>query len=37
MENYVGNLDTLKDAIDLACRIVEDAEQRKSQQDDARR
>jgi Nucleotidyltransferase of unknown function (DUF6036) len=37
MENYVGNLDTLKDAIDLTCRIVEDAEQRKSQQDDARR
>ncbi len=30
MENYVGNLDTLKGAIDLACRIVEDAEQRNS-------
>ena len=28
MENYVGKLDTLKGAIDLACRIVEDAEQR---------
>ena len=30
MENYVGNLDTLKGAINLACRIVEDAEQRNS-------
>jgi hypothetical protein len=30
MENYLGNLDTLKGAIDLACRIVEDAEPRKS-------
>jgi hypothetical protein len=30
MANYVGNLDTLKGAIDLACRIVEDAEQRNS-------
>ena len=30
MENYVGNLDTLKGSIDLACRIVEDAEQRNS-------
>jgi hypothetical protein len=30
MENYVGNLDTLKGAINLACRIVEDAEARKS-------
>jgi hypothetical protein len=29
MENYVGNLDALKGAIDLACRIVEDAEPRK--------
>jgi hypothetical protein len=28
MEKYVGNLDTLKGAIDLACRIVEDAEKR---------
>jgi hypothetical protein len=32
MENYVGNLDTLKGAIDLACRIVEDAEQRNARQ-----
>ena len=30
MENYVGDLDTLKGAINLACRIVEDAEARKS-------
>lgn len=30
MENYVGNLDTLKVSIDLACRIVEDTEQRSS-------
>lgn len=30
MESCVGNLDTLKGAINLACRIVEDAEQRKS-------
>jgi hypothetical protein len=30
MENYVGNLDTLRGAINLACRIVEDAEQRNS-------
>jgi hypothetical protein len=30
MKNYVGNLDTLKGAINLACRIVEDAERRKS-------
>lgn len=30
MENYVGNLDTLKGAINLACRILEDAEQRNS-------
>ena len=30
MANYVGNLATLKGAIDLACRIVEDAEQRNS-------
>ena len=30
MENYVGNLDTLKGAINLACRIVKDAEQRNS-------
>ena len=29
-ENYVGNLDTVKGAINLACRIVEDAEQRNS-------
>ena len=28
MKDYVGNLDTLKGAINLACRIVEDAEQR---------
>jgi hypothetical protein len=26
--SYVGNLDTLKGSINLACRIVEDAEQR---------
>jgi hypothetical protein len=30
MESYVGNLDTLKGAINLACRILEDAEQRNS-------
>jgi hypothetical protein len=30
MENYLGNLDTLKGAVDLACRIVEDTEQRSS-------
>jgi hypothetical protein len=30
VENYVGTLDPLKGAIDLACRIVEDAEQRNS-------
>jgi hypothetical protein len=30
MEDYVGNLDTLQGAIDLACRIVQDAEQRNS-------
>ena len=30
MENYVGDLDTLKGAINLACRIVEDAEARNS-------
>ena len=30
VENYVGNLDTLKDSIELAVRIVEDAEQRHS-------
>ena len=30
MESCVGNLDTLKGAINLACRIAEDAEQRKS-------
>jgi hypothetical protein len=30
IENYVGNLDTLKGAINLACRILEDAEQRNS-------
>jgi len=30
MENYVGNLETLKGVIDLACRIVKDAEQRDS-------
>jgi hypothetical protein len=30
MENYVGDLDTVKGRIDLACRIVEDAEQRHS-------
>ncbi len=28
VENYVGNLDTLKGSIELAARIVEDAEQR---------
>ena len=31
MGNYVGNLDTLKGAVNLACRIVEDAERRNSQ------
>jgi hypothetical protein len=30
MGNYVGNLEGLKAGIDLACRIVEDAEQRNS-------
>ena len=30
MENYVGNLDTLKGSINIACRILEDAEQRSS-------
>jgi hypothetical protein len=30
VENYVGDLDTLKSSIDLACRIVKDAEQRNS-------
>jgi hypothetical protein len=30
LKNYVGNLDTLKGAIDLACRIVADAEQGNS-------
>ena len=30
MENYVGNLDKLKSAINLACRILEDAERRNS-------
>ena len=30
LKNYVGNLDSLKGAIELACRIVEDAEQRNS-------
>lgn len=28
IKNYVGNLDAIKGAINLACRIVEDAEQR---------
>lgn len=28
--NYVGNLDTLRGAIDFACRIVEDIERRNS-------
>lgn len=28
MENYVGNLDSIKDSLELACRIVEDAQQR---------
>ena len=31
MGNYVGSLDTLKGAVNLACRIVEDAERRNSQ------
>jgi hypothetical protein len=30
VENYVGNLDSLKGSITLACRIVEDVEQRGS-------
>jgi hypothetical protein len=30
MQIYAGNLDTLKGALNFACRIVEDAEQRKS-------
>ena len=30
MGSYVGNLDTLKGSINLACRIVEDAERRSS-------
>ena len=29
-ENYVGNLDTIKSSIKLACRIVEDAERRNN-------
>jgi hypothetical protein len=29
-ENYIGNLDALRGAINLACRIVEDAERRSS-------
>src|ERR1700721_4323813 len=32
LKNYVGNLDTLKGAIDLACRIVADAEQGNSRE-----
>jgi hypothetical protein len=31
MENYVGNLDTVKGSISVACRILEDAEHRTSQ------
>lgn len=30
VENYAGNLDTLKGSIELAVRIAEDAEQRRS-------
>ena len=30
LENYVGNLDMLKGSINLACRIVEDAERRNN-------
>ena len=30
VENYVGNLDTLRGSIEIAVRIVEDAEQRHS-------
>jgi len=30
LENYVGDVGTLNGSIDLACRIVEDAEQRNS-------
>jgi len=30
MKNYVGNLDSLKSTIDVACRIVGDVEQRNS-------
>jgi uncharacterized nucleotidyltransferase DUF6036 len=30
IKNYVGNLDTIKGSIDLACRIAEDAEQRSA-------
>jgi len=30
MRNYAGKLDTLRGAISLACRIVEDTEQRNS-------
>jgi hypothetical protein len=30
MESYIGNLDALRGALSLACRIVEDAERRNS-------
>jgi hypothetical protein len=30
IENYIGNLDALRGALNLACRIVEDAERRNS-------
>jgi hypothetical protein len=29
LEGYVGNLDRLRGSIDLACRIVEDVEERR--------
>jgi Nucleotidyltransferase of unknown function (DUF6036) len=32
IQNYVGNLDSLNGSINLACRIVEDVEQRNSQE-----
>jgi hypothetical protein len=30
MLNYVGDLDSLKDSINIACRVVEDTERRDS-------
>jgi hypothetical protein len=30
MVNYLGNLDSLKGSIDIACRVVEDTQRRDS-------